>query len=115
MTAADALRAKGKKVGVARIRLWRPFPEAELYEAVKGAKNLVVLDRAMNFSGGDTGILGGEVKSVLFDQNHHPNFRSFFVGLGGRDITLQNFEEMVEKASTNGGKPVPYEIINVRD
>lgn len=115
MSAVDALRAKGKKAGVARIRLWRPFPEAELFEAVKGAKNLVVLDRAMNFSGGNTGVVGTEVKSVLYDQNHHPNFRNFFVGIGGRDVTVQNFEEMVEKASANGGKPVPYEIINVRD
>ncbi|GLI35343.1 transketolase C-terminal domain-containing protein [Desulforhabdus amnigena] len=115
MTAVDHLRSQGKKVGLARIRLWRPFPGPELFDAVKGAKNLVVLDRAMNFSGGDSGIVAAEVKSILFDQNHHPNVRNFFVGLGGRDVTVQNFEEMVEKASTNGGKPVPYEIINVRE
>ena len=45
MTAIDAMRAKGKKVGIARIRVFRPFPAAELFEAIKGAKNLVLLDR----------------------------------------------------------------------
>ena len=45
MTAVDAMRDQGKKVGVARLRVFRPFPGAELFEAIKGAKNLVLLDQ----------------------------------------------------------------------
>ena len=73
MTAIDAMRAKGKKVGIARIRVFRPFPGAELFEAIKGAKNLVLLDRVTAFAGGEvSGPVALEIKSVLYDKKHLP-------------------------------------------
>jgi len=47
--AVDALRKKGVPVGLVKLRLWRPFPVEELRVAVKGAKTLIVMDRAISF------------------------------------------------------------------
>ena len=115
--AIDKMRAEGKKVGIARIRVYRPFPAAELFEAVKGAKNLVLLDRVSAFAGGEiSGPVALEVKSVLFDRKLTPKVGNFLVGLGGRDVTEQNFEEMVDRViSTKNGDLPAYEFINVRE
>ncbi len=117
MTAVDMMRAKGKKVGVARMRIFRPFPGAELFQAIKGAKNLVLIDRVTSFGGGEiSGPVALEVKSVLYDNQHHPKVGNFLAGLGGRDVTDQNFEEMVERvASAKNGELPAYEFINVRE
>jgi pyruvate ferredoxin oxidoreductase alpha subunit len=117
MTAVDAMRAKGKKIGLATIRVFRPFPAAEIFEAIKGAKNLVLLDRVSSFAGGEiSGPVALEIKSVLFDRKVFPKVGNFLVGLGGRDVTEQNFEEMVERvASAKNGDLPAYEFINVRE
>jgi pyruvate ferredoxin oxidoreductase alpha subunit len=117
MTAADDLRSKGKKVGVVRIRVFRPFPAKELFEAIKGAKNLVLLDRMNSFSGGEVSApVALEIKSYLYDRKHYPKIGNFLVGLGGRDVTVQNFEEMVERvAAAKDGELGAYEFINVRE
>ncbi|MGV8073825.1 MAG: transketolase C-terminal domain-containing protein [Syntrophobacteraceae bacterium] len=116
MTAVDAMREAGKKVGVVRLRLWRPFPVDEFFDAVKGAKNIAVMDRAMSFNG-VCGPLCAEVKSVLFDLHCYPFLRNYIVGLGGRDVTVENFIEMADKvaAHSDGGQTLAYEIINVRE
>ena len=117
MTAIEAMRARGNKVGIARIRVFRPFPAAELVEAIKGAKNLVLLDRVTAFAGGEiSGPVALEVKSALFDKRISPKVGNFLVGIGGRDVTQQNFEEMVERvASAKKGDLPAYEFINVRE
>jgi len=116
MTAIDAMREGGKKAGLVRIRLWRPFPGDELIEAVKGARALAVVDRAMTLNG-VCGPVCGEIKSVLYDRNMHPYIGNFIAGLGGRDVTVDNFVEMIDKvaASADNGDPMGYEIINVRE
>lgn len=117
MTAIDGMRARGNKVGIARIRVFRPFPAAELIDAVRGAKNLVLLDRVTSFAGGEiSGPVALEIKSALFDKGLSPKVGNFLVGLGGRDVTQQNFEEMVERVTSakNGDLPA-YEFINVRE
>ena len=116
-TAVDAMREKGIKVGIASIRLYRPFPGAELAGLIGKAKNLVLLDRATVFAGGEVaGPVALEVKSALYDKGFTPKIGNFLVGIGGRDVTGQNFEEMVERviSAKNGDLP-PYEFINVRD
>jgi len=117
MTAVDMMRAKGIKVGVARPRIFRPFPAAELIQAIKGAKNLVLCDRVTSFAGGEiAGPVALEIKSALYDNKLYPKVGNFLVGLGGRDITDQNFEEMVERvASAKDGELPAYEFINVRE
>ena len=116
MTAVDILREQGRKVGLTRIRLWRPFPAQDLFDAVKGARQLVVVDRAMNLNS-ICGPVCGEIKSVLFDRHHAPYVKNYIAGLGGRDVTVQNFTEMVEGAelSARRGDPMGYELINLKE
>jgi len=112
MTAVDAMRNAGKKVGLARIRLWRPFPHEDLIEAVKGAKSLAVIDRIMSLNG-VCGPVCGEVKSILYDRNLHPKVKNYIAGLGGRDVTVQNFVEMVDDIESSATEA--YQVINVRE
>jgi len=116
MTSIDAMRESGKKVGLVRIRLWRPFPFDDFFDAVKGAKRLVVVDRAMSFSGG-CGPVCVEVKSALYDRGHYPYIHNVLGGLGGRDVTVENFAEMADDVvrAHETGAPMGYEIINVRE
>ena len=116
MTAVDAMRAAGKSVGLVRIRLWRPFPFDELHAAVKHAKALAVVDRALSLNGG-CGPVCAEVKAGLFERKTHPYVQNYIAGLGGRDVTVQVFEEMVDQlaASSDRDDPMGYEIINVRE
>ncbi len=117
MSAVDKMRQNGEKVGVIYIRMWRPFPSEEIYEAVKNIKALCVIDRFPSFSGGNPGVVSQEIKAVLYDRNHHPYIQNFIVGLGGRDVTVDNFVEMVNKLkeSYESHAPMTYEIINVRE
>lgn len=116
MTAVDALREKGRKVGLIHIRLWRPFPFKEFLQAIKGAKVLAVLDRAL-VPGGVGGPVGLEVKSALYGKDGAPYVAEFVAGLGGRDLTVETFVEVLEKAEryARKQKDFQYELIGVRE
>ncbi len=86
MTAVDEMRAAGQKVGLVRIRLWRPFPTDDFLAAVKGAKALAIMDRAL-IPGAESGPLATELKSLLFSHGQTPHVQNFVAGLAGRDIT----------------------------
>ncbi|MCK4847107.1 MAG: pyruvate ferredoxin oxidoreductase [Deltaproteobacteria bacterium] len=87
--AIDELRAKGLKVGLLKPRLFRPFPHAEMVEALKGVKAVCVLDRADSFSGFG-GPLFNEVRSALYDMEDRPKIMGRIYGLGGKDYTTEN-------------------------
>jgi pyruvate ferredoxin oxidoreductase alpha subunit len=113
--AVDKLRKDGKKVGLLKLRLWRPFPYEELRKAVKSADVLIVLDRAISF-GGPGGPVCSEVKAALYSEEKRPKVVGFVGGLGGRDISVSGFEEMVERGieiSQTGSKR-EFEIHGVR-
>ncbi len=78
----DALRTKGEKVGLAQIRLFRPFPAAALREMLAGVSAVAVLDRALSFGGAPP--LFAEVAAGLFNQTI--SLSSYVYGLGGRDL-----------------------------
>ncbi|MBF0551239.1 MAG: pyruvate ferredoxin oxidoreductase [Deltaproteobacteria bacterium] len=116
MTAIDRMREAGKKVGLVRFRLWRPFPFEEFFEAVKGVKTLAVMDRAMS-PGGPCGPVAAEVRAALYDQPTRPKVFSFVAGLGGRDVQVSDFEEIVSRAEkyAEKGAPATYDLIGVRE
>jgi len=93
--AADKLRDEGYKVGVFRVRFLRPFPEKEVREILGNAKGVVIVDR--DFSFGKGGILCTEIASALYGINKPPVLRGFITGLGGRDITVNDFKQMTLK------------------
>ncbi|MFA6216512.1 MAG: pyruvate ferredoxin oxidoreductase [Candidatus Omnitrophota bacterium] len=89
----DELRAKGKKVGLLKITSYRPFPSAQIYEALKNIPKVAVLDRALSL--GSYAPLSSEIKAVFFGKKKQPGvISSFVVGLGGRDITRNSIKEV---------------------
>jgi pyruvate ferredoxin oxidoreductase alpha subunit len=116
MTAVDTLREKGQKVGLIHIRLWRPFPFKEFFQAIREAKVLAVVDRAL-IPGGPGGPVGLEIKAALFEKKERPYVAGFVAGLGGRDMTVEVFAEMAAKAEryAKAGKEMHYEMIGVRE
>ena len=114
--AIDELRKQGEKVGQIKLRLWRPFPFEELREAVKGAKRLIILDRAIS-SGGPGGPVASEIKSALYGIAGAPKIASFVAGLGGRDILPENFVDMIRRGikSADEGQKESFEMLGVRE
>ena len=95
--AVDKIRERsGKKVGLLKIRVFRPFPEEELAQALKDRKAVAVLDRSEMFSA-TGGPLGTEVRSALYGAKSKAGVVNYFYGLGGRDITVEDFEEVYTK------------------
>ena len=86
------LRDKGEKVGLLKIKLFRPFPVNMLREITKSASKVAVIDR--NFSFGASGIFAQEVKAALCNFPGHPPAYGYVAGLGGRDITTEVIEEI---------------------
>jgi len=93
MIAIDKLQGEGKKIGLVRPRLWRPFPTQEIVEALSVAKNVIVLDRAISLGG--PGPVCSEIRNALYPLNKAPQIVSFVGGLGGRDISPENFESLI--------------------
>ncbi len=116
MVTIDKMRREGKSVGFINLRLWRPFPFEELREAVKDAEVLIVLDRAVSF-GGPGGPVFSEVRSALYPLEKKPKVVGFIGGLGGRDINMAGFEEMITRGieSAKSGRKEEYEIFGVRE
>jgi pyruvate ferredoxin oxidoreductase alpha subunit len=110
--AVDEMRKAGKSVGLVKLRLWRPFPLDELRAAIKGAKTLIVMDRAVSF-GGAGGPVATEIKSLMFNDTLRPRIVNFLMGLGGRDMKVEDFTAMVERAGKK--KDESYEYYGVRE
>jgi pyruvate ferredoxin oxidoreductase alpha subunit len=103
--AVDKMREAGKKVGCAKMTVYRPFPAKELVEMTKNAKVLAIVDR--DISPGFGGAVFGEAATQFVNAVQKPILMNFIVGLGGRDITISDFETMVKKAekALESGKP----------
>jgi pyruvate ferredoxin oxidoreductase alpha subunit len=95
--AVDNMRENGKKVGLVRLRLWRPLPVDELRKALAGAKDVVVLDRAVT-PGGSNAPVTSEMRSVMYHEPVKPRIHCMVAGLGGRDVGPDDISKMVEMA-----------------
>ncbi|MDQ7031642.1 MAG: pyruvate ferredoxin oxidoreductase [Desulfonauticus sp.] len=113
MSALDLINVQGDKARQVRIRLWRPFPEEELLAALEGAKKVIVIDRAVSF-GTSYGPVAGEIRSMLYKLKEQPEVYNFICGLGGRDVTRQEFKQMYELAEQGQYKD-KYLIWGVRE
>ena len=105
----DALREQGHSVGLLKLRMVRPFPTEALAKACAGARVLGVLEKDLSF--GYEGTLFTNINSALHQKNLALRSFNFIGGLGGRDITRQNVEEMVsilEKA--DAGTPTIHDL-----
>lgn len=116
MDAVDKMRSEGKDVGLLRTRLWRPFPFEHLLRATAGAEVIVVLDRAMSY-GGPGGPVASEIRSALYGQENRPKVVGIVGGLGGRDISVEGFESLVERGieMSRMAHAPEYEMFGVRE
>ncbi len=111
MDAVDRLREAGQSVGLVRPRLLRPFPEPQLRRLLAGKKGVAVIDQ--NLSLGKGGVLYAEVASALYGQPQVPVLVSFIGGLGGRDISPEEFYEMatITRQAADTGQPPPPRLL----
>ena len=105
--AVDELRSEGKKVGLVKIRCYRPFPHEDIWDAIKGAKVVAVMEA--NFSLGSEGAVGMDLKSRLCGKVGAPLVIDFIAGLGGREVNKATIGEIVEKAEEVLSSGLPLE------
>ena len=91
--AVDALRARGEKVGLLKVWLYRPFPYREVAAALEQVRHVAVLDRAISF--GAMGALYSDVATALLRSKSRPNLYNYIYGLGGRDVTPEQLQDVL--------------------
>lgn len=106
------LRANGEKVGVLRIRTFRPFPASEVAEALQHAKYVAVLDRTLP-AGATGGPIFNEVNSALFMARKEITTQNFIYGLGGREMFVSHVEELIQHMKNGTSQLINF--VNVRE
>jgi pyruvate/2-oxoacid:ferredoxin oxidoreductase alpha subunit len=86
------LRDMGEKVGLLKVKLFRPFPVNLIRELTAPADKIAVIDR--NFSFGASGIFAQEIRAALCNLPGHPPVFGYIAGLGGRDVTTSVIEDI---------------------
>ncbi len=86
------LRSRGEKAGILKIKLFRPFPSESIRRHLGNVRKVAIIDR--NFSFGSGGIFAQEVKAALCGLAKRPVLFSFIAGLGGRDVTVGDLENI---------------------
>jgi len=100
----DAKRAEGVKVGLVKLRLFRPFPRERLIKALKGKKAIGVIDRSVAF-GWNGGPIFTELKTISPEIGIVPML-SYIDGLANMDITIPHIERVVNEVNAAAqGKP----------
>ena len=94
--AIDEMRDAGEKVGLLKIRSFRPFPSEEVRTALKGVKNIAVIEKNISIGSRMLGAVGLEVKDAVYKDS--PNIFSYVGGLGGRDIRKRDIKQIVQWA-----------------
>jgi pyruvate ferredoxin oxidoreductase alpha subunit/phenylglyoxylate dehydrogenase alpha subunit len=101
----DKKRDGGMKVGLIKIRMFRPFPRERIVGALRGKKAVGLIDRNVCF-GWDSGTLFIELKAALFDCDNRMPALNFIAGLSGLDITFQHIERVIDAIQLAAhGKP----------
>ncbi len=115
--AVDELRAEGKKIGLLKPRVFRPFPHVRIAEALKKMKAVAVLDRSSS-PGAFGAPLFTEIRSALYDYDKRPKLVNYVYGLGGRDIKAEHFKEVsgkLERIADSGKVEEMLGYINLRE
>ena len=94
----DELRKKGEKIGLLKVRAFRPFPKEAIYDALRGVDNIIIMEKALSLGFG--GILLNETKTVFYGKERQPKISGFIVGLGGRDVPDKSLIRAVKKAES---------------
>lgn len=116
--AIDDLREKGIKVGLLKVRVFRPFPGREMAEALKNCRALAIMDRCESYSA-NGGPLAAELSASLFQAKSRAEVLKIVYGLNGRDFTVNDakklYKELAELAEGGGQETEEYRYIGLRE
>lgn len=115
--AIDALREKGEKVGMIKIRLYRPFPADEIAGALGKVKAVAIMDRAEGYTN-HGGPLGADVMAALFRARSQALAVNYIYGLGGRDVRVEDMEHVyaeLQKIIDNDDAGETYRFMGIRE
>ncbi len=114
--AVDDMREEGRKVGVLKLRVFRPFPAEEIAEALRNCKAVAIMDRCESYNGCG-GPLASEVPAALYRQKIYTETVSYVYGLAGRDFTVATaravFDELKD-VTENGKKVAQHRYVGLR-
>jgi pyruvate ferredoxin oxidoreductase alpha subunit len=107
----DELRAKGEKVGLLKVRLFRPFPAEEIANALSKVKAAAIMDRSDMYNN-QGGPLFSEIRSALCDVKNKPLLTNYIYGLGGREISLNDIRQIFaeQKKVKEPGKVIYFGV-----
>ncbi|ALV63141.1 Pyruvate:ferredoxin oxidoreductase, alpha subunit [Thermococcus sp. 2319x1] len=110
----DKKREEGVKIGAAKMTVYRPFPIEEIKALAKKTKVLAILEKDISFGIG--GAVFADTSRALINEKEKPIVLDFILGLGGRDVTFENLEEVVEisKKALEGEKVEEVNWIGLR-
>lgn len=115
--AIDQMRADGEKVGLIKIRSFRPFPGAEIAASLKKCKAVAVMDRSESFST-NGGPVGAETMQAMYTGGCTAKAINIMYGIGGRDVTVDDmkgvYKTLMEIAETGETGPT-YRYMGLRD
>ena len=115
--AVDKMRSEGKKVGLLKVRVFRPFPGKEMAEALKGCKAVGIFDRCESYSA-NGGPLGAELMAAMYRNKDQAETVNYIYGLSGRDLTVEQVEETfgeLMQIAEEGTAGNTYRYIGLRD
>lgn len=110
----DKKREEGIKIGAAKITVYRPFPIEEVRALAKKTKVLALLEKDISFGIG--GAVFTDASRALINEKEKPIVLDFILGLGGRDVTFENLDEVIEisKKALKGEKVEEVSWIGLR-
>jgi pyruvate ferredoxin oxidoreductase alpha subunit len=97
--AIDEMRAEGKKIGLLRIRVFRPFPSEDIAQALSKVKRVAVLDKDISL--GAKGAVALEVKDAMYGKTIP--VLNYILGLGGRDVRKKDIAAIVAMVEKGQG------------
>lgn len=115
--AIDALRQKGEKVGLIKVRVFRPFPAEEMAQALANCKAVAIMDKCDGFNGKGAPLFN-EVCSALYVNEYRPLVANYIYGLGGRDVRIEEIEKVMsdlKEIIIKGKVENPYRYLGVVD
>ncbi|MEG0019078.1 MAG: pyruvate ferredoxin oxidoreductase [Oscillospiraceae bacterium] len=113
--AIDEMREDGVKVGLIKVRVFRPFPAQEILAALKNVKGVVIMDKAEGYTG-NGGPMGAEVRAAMYGRSDAKAINLVY-GLGGRDVRVESIKEAYGKiidVVKTGVVPFGYEYLSLR-
>ena len=93
--AVDAMREKGLRAGLLKIRVFRPFPAEEIADALKHCRAIAIMDRSEGYNAVG-GPLGAEVTAALYRAKTKTEVVNIMYGLSGRDVRVEDLEEVFD-------------------